>query len=583
MKITIRQPLSFSEVGRKDNQEDSLYPPTATAATRTFVLCDGMGGHDHGEVASATVCEALGSWFEQHPSALADKASFNEALAAAYAALDAADTGTTGKKMGTTMTCLHIHDGGCLVAHIGDSRIYHVRPASYDKETNCLGILYQSSDHSLVNDLLRAGELTEEEARDYPHKNIITRAMQPHLETPCRADIFNLTDVQGGDWFFLCCDGVLEQLTNERLCEVLADDTLSDAAKRDKLKEECDGRTRDNYTCWLIPIDSVEQESSDAPVAGDDTLLADVVEVAPEEKPAEESMDVSATATAHAPASPNEPMAEEAPSAPLQPERKAREDEERLKARVDEKSKKKMKSIALWSLLATVAVAVTLVLALREPTSQQQSSNGVGDLKGHAYVDLGLPSGLLWATCNIGASSPEEYGDYFAWGEKEPKSDYSLDTYKYCNDTEGYSFSKYVTDSEYGDYGKIDNKTALESSDDAATANWGGSWRMPTRAEWVELNNTDNCTWTWTTQDGHDGYKVTSVKNGNSIFLPAAGYRVGSSLLNAGSNGYYWSSSLFESDPSGAWRCYFDSSHRYANGISDCRHDGQSVRPVSAP
>ena len=197
----------------------------------------------------------------------------------------------------------------------------------------------------------------------------------------------------------------------------------------------------------------------------------------------------------------------------------------------------------------------------------------------HAYVDLGLPSGLLWATCNVGATNPGDFGDYFAWGETTPKSSYGYENLKYCNDNEGRSFSKYVTSSSLG---TVDNLTTLEPSDDAATANWGSSWRMPTCAEWVELNNTDNCTWTWTTQDGHDGYKVTSVKNGNSIFLPAAGYRSGTSLNLAGSYGYYWSSSLYESSPVGAWLCYFYSSYHGA-GYFNYRHFGQSVRPVSAP
>ena len=187
---------------------------------------------------------------------------------------------------------------------------------------------------------------------------------------------------------------------------------------------------------------------------------------------------------------------------------------------------------------------------------------GDGDLNGHAYVDLGLPSGLLWATCNVGASSPGDYGNYYAWGETTSKSDYSLSAYKYS--------------------GHTDSHTVLESSDDAATANWGGSWRMPTHAEWVELNNSSNCTWTWTTQDGHDGYKVTSVKNGNSIFLPAAGCRYDTSLSVAGSYGHYWSSSLGESSPGYAWDCYFySSSHGADDSYSRC--SGRSVRPVAAP
>ena len=199
----------------------------------------------------------------------------------------------------------------------------------------------------------------------------------------------------------------------------------------------------------------------------------------------------------------------------------------------------------------------------------------VDTYNGHAYVDLGLPSGLLWAACNVGASSPEEYGDYFAWGETTTKSSYSWSNLKYCLDGSGDSFSKYNTKSSYG---TVDNKTVLDLEDDAARANWGGSWRMPTHEEFQELYN--NCTWTWTTQNGKNGYKVTSNKNGNSLFLPAAGYRFGSSLYGAGSYGRYWSASLDSSDPCGAWGLYFGS-----GGVSpscyDYRYYGQSVRPVT--
>ena len=205
-------------------------------------------------------------------------------------------------------------------------------------------------------------------------------------------------------------------------------------------------------------------------------------------------------------------------------------------------------------------------LPLSEPT---------GTENGYGYVDLGLPSGLKWATCNVGADSPEDYGDYFAWGETQPKDYYSWSTYKYCNGDE-YSMTKYCTDSEYG---IVDNKTTLELSDDAARVNWGGSWRMPTLAELDELRNTSNCTWTWTTQNGVKGYKVTSKKNGNSIFLSAAGYRSGSGLYSAGSYGYCRSSSLGTSYGGDyAWGLLFDSSNVVWN--SGYRYYGRSVRAV---
>lgn len=186
----------------------------------------------------------------------------------------------------------------------------------------------------------------------------------------------------------------------------------------------------------------------------------------------------------------------------------------------------------------------------------------------HEYVDLGLS--VKWATMNVGANSPEDYGDYFAWGETSTKSTYEWSTYKYCNGSYN-TLTKYNTSS---DYGTVDNKTTLELSDDAAQANWGGAWRMPTDAEMTEL--LEQCTWTWTTQNGVNGYKVTSKSNGNSIFLPAAGYCLGSSLGSAGSNGSsYWSSSL-HTYPNLAWGVGFLNVCRSGN----LRFSGRPVRPV---
>ena len=192
------------------------------------------------------------------------------------------------------------------------------------------------------------------------------------------------------------------------------------------------------------------------------------------------------------------------------------------------------------------------------------------------YVDLGLPSGLLWATMNIGADSPEDYGDHFAWGETTPQSDntYNWDSYKWCKGSYT-TFTKYCNDSSYGYNGFTDTKTVLDADDDAATVNWGGKWRMPTNAEFEELiNNTTNV---WTTQNGVNGYKFTSKTNGNSIFFPAAGIRWNGKLDYAGSDGNYWSSTLYESYPRSAWYLYC-----YGGVYSDYdyRSSGRSVRPV---
>ena len=196
-----------------------------------------------------------------------------------------------------------------------------------------------------------------------------------------------------------------------------------------------------------------------------------------------------------------------------------------------------------------------------------------GTANGHEWVDLGLS--VKWATCNVGATKPEEYGNYYAWGETEPKTNYNWSTYKWCSGS-AETQTKYCTDSSYG---TVDNKTTLELEDDAARANWGGAWRMPTDDEWTEL--LENCTRTWTSDyngTGVAGRIVTSKINGNSIFLPAAGSRNDESLGDAGYYGRYWSSSLFTGFPDNAWFVSFSSD--YVNRDYFYRGGGLSVRPV---
>lgn len=190
-------------------------------------------------------------------------------------------------------------------------------------------------------------------------------------------------------------------------------------------------------------------------------------------------------------------------------------------------------------------------------------------------INLGLS--VKWANLNIGATVPEDYGVYLAWGELLPKSEYSWNTYKFGSST---TITKYCNRNNYGE---VDNKTTLEPTDDAAHVNWGGSWRMPTRAEWIELRT--KCTWTWTTLNGVKGYRV-SATNGNSIFLPAAGYYDGMAIINTGTDGFYWSSSLYTSSPFDAHSIGFISD--YICDINDyndinnrfSRHFGHSIRPV---
>ena len=214
------------------------------------------------------------------------------------------------------------------------------------------------------------------------------------------------------------------------------------------------------------------------------------------------------------------------------------------------------------------------VVLEKSSTANRTTTTKGGTINGYEYVDLGLPSGIKWATHNVGATKPEEYGGYYAWGETEEKENYYWSTYKWCNDSEN-TMTKYCRESYYG---TVDNKTVLDPEDDVAHVKWGGSWRMPTKAEQDELRT--KCTWTWTTQNGINGYKVTSKSNGNSIFLPAAGYCYGSDhLYYSGSFGYYWPSSLSGSSSYNAYGLDFDSGGYAWNGYS--RFNGFSVRPVS--
>ena len=242
--------LSICEFGqRKDeegnpHQEDCIYPALGKVDDdddRLFILCDGMGGHAAGEVASEAVCEAMSRTIR---SALDRGETFSgqllgKAITAAYDLLDERDVSDDPlKKMGTTMTALVLHEGGYTVAHIGDSRVYHIRPRKGTRED----IVFKTEDHSLVNDLLRIGQLTPEEARTFPRKNVITRAMQPHKERRDKADVHTSHDVLPGDYFYMCSDGMLEQMSDDNLCYTI-NDNISDEEKVARLIH----LTRDNH------------------------------------------------------------------------------------------------------------------------------------------------------------------------------------------------------------------------------------------------------------------------------------------------------------------------------------------------
>lgn len=264
MKIEIFQPQAIWELGQRANLEDSIAPRcgTATVNDRLFIVCDGMGGHEKGEVASQTVCQALSLWIQKnlpYGEAFSDEL-FNEALAYAYEQLDLQDDGAA-KKMGTTLTLIYIGCNGVTMAHIGDSRIYHIRPG--------VGILYQSRDHSLVYDLYQAGEISYEEMSTSPQKNIITRAMQPGEDNRVRADIVHTTDILPGDYYYLCTDGMLENMSNDELTSILLRDENDE--QKCRMLVDATRENGDNHSAYLIKIKKVEMEAGDSALFNDES------------------------------------------------------------------------------------------------------------------------------------------------------------------------------------------------------------------------------------------------------------------------------------------------------------------------
>ena len=260
MKFQLCQPQAIHELGSRSNQEDSIFPVMgqASADQRVFLVCDGMGGLDKGEVASEAVSKALGEmanaicdvvpWFSDD--------DFKQCLAKAYNALDAADTKKEAT-MGTTMTFLCFHDGGCLVAHIGDSRVYHLRPSLGPEK----GVLLRTRDDSLVQQMYENGEITYEEMRTSPKKNVILKGMQPHQMQRTTATLTHITDVKPGDYFYLCTDGMLEKMEDKELVSILAGKE-SDEQKRQRLIDATAGNS-DNHSAYLIQVKEVSEGTAE--------------------------------------------------------------------------------------------------------------------------------------------------------------------------------------------------------------------------------------------------------------------------------------------------------------------------------
>ena len=257
-------PYNLQELGHRPNQADALYPEVgkSTPDDRLFILCDGMGGHEKGEVASNTVCEVMSQFILQrwNPTMPLSDTLLKDALNEAFDALDAKDSGGI-KKMGTTLTFLCFHSDGVTAAHIGDSRIYQLRPKKGNEPAK---ILFRTKDHSLVNDLLAIGEITEEEAESHPQKNVITRCIQPGQDPRVNADIMHLTDVREGDYFYMCSDGMLEETDDDNLLNIITKPNTDDVRKLEMLREVTEDNS-DNHTAHLIKVEKVEDTPAARP------------------------------------------------------------------------------------------------------------------------------------------------------------------------------------------------------------------------------------------------------------------------------------------------------------------------------
>lgn len=274
MKIGLKAYV-IQDIGQRSNQEDSFYPPfiqpchfemtereesyyegTAHTDDELFLVCDGMGGHERGEVASRIACDEISRYIvneEKEGREFSDK-TVCDAVDVALKALDEAEDPETKKKMGTTLTLLKVQKNSATIAHVGDSRVYHFRPATKHKKAR---ILFRTDDHNLANMLIKSGSMTFQQMRNFSQKHVLTRALQAHLARKPKIDIYHTKDIKPGDVFFLCSDGILEELYDEDLCSMLTNTDYTDEQRLQILLTFCEGN-KDNHTAWLVRVNSCD-------------------------------------------------------------------------------------------------------------------------------------------------------------------------------------------------------------------------------------------------------------------------------------------------------------------------------------
>ena len=271
MKIEIEKPLGLNQMGQRKNNEDSIFPRTgqATGNDHLFVVCDGVGGSARGEVASNIVCAEIPNYFTDNNIGVSDEATVKKAVERAENAIDKyLVENPEAHGMGTTLTMLHLHPDGATIAWCGDSRVYQIRGDE---------IYFKTADHSFVNEMLKAGLITPEEAMVHPKKNVITRAIQGQSVKKAKIDVHTTDEIQKGDIFFLCTDGVLESVTDAALISILSKQSNLDE-KLNQINSMCSENSKDNYSCYLIQVSNVTGKSNNAPKQADMIPTADLLE-----------------------------------------------------------------------------------------------------------------------------------------------------------------------------------------------------------------------------------------------------------------------------------------------------------------
>jgi serine/threonine protein phosphatase PrpC len=271
MKTNIQNPLSLHEIGKRDNNEDNIFPEkgNSTSKDKLFIVCDGVGGSEKGEIASEIACNSFSKYFTDNKEKVTDSEYMDNALIFVEDEFDKYfENNSDAKGMGTTLTLLHFNDAGATVVHCGDSRVYQLRGGK---------IIHKTNDHSYLNYMVESGAMSAEEAENHPKKNVILRAIQGSSVKKTELETQIISDILEEDYFFLCTDGILESITDDILVRILSKDT-SDKDKIDEIHVLCKKDSRDNFSAYLIKVKSVEGKAKTITKKEDDFIDAVLVE-----------------------------------------------------------------------------------------------------------------------------------------------------------------------------------------------------------------------------------------------------------------------------------------------------------------